>query len=451
MNLSDQRLTAAQPGMDGWTRHISQDLFPGATTPYAWTLLAAAADDALRGAYRTLNAAELPPAALWQRSAEGRVYLDTAAITEADASLRGAAWLGPTRPAPPTGFVARLQSGGTVRRVQSAIAAAIAEAPARHARLLSWLQRVRTLRWTQADLLQVMEELEPHARTALQAYFILRAGLPAADSSMEDRESSAYLGTRGLPTVDAVAALAEAARLSPDHPMRGETLARYGHRGPGEIGPAAHRWIEEPELLNALSGVTQQPPDRRKDAARREVYALVQAADIAWDALTVVAAASQWWVQAAAKEALTAGLIAQPADVLYLELEELKQVATGEWHRGRSDTVQEQVAQRRAAMTGPIASQSRAVPQASRGAIITTGPAYLGSPPLEMPPAGAVWLSESLDPGCAPFWPAATAVVSAAADPWSPGVIVARALGVPCITGAAEVVASAQPGQVISI
>jgi hypothetical protein len=119
-------------------------------------------------------------------------------------------------------------------------------------------------------------------------------------------------------------------------------------------------------------------------------------------------------VQAAAAEALAAGLIARPADVLYLALEELKQVATGEWHRGRSEAVQEQVAQRRAAM-GDAAPAT-------------------GS---EIPPAGAVWSSETPDPGCAPFWPAAARIVATAADPWSPGVIAARVMGVPCAAHAA--------------
>jgi phosphohistidine swiveling domain-containing protein len=323
-------------------------------------------------------------------------------------------------------------------------------------RLKDWLLRVRALRWAQADLLQVMEELEPHARAALRIYFILRAGLPAAYAGTEGAAQGIDAGIRGLPTVDAAAELAEAARLSPDNPVRIETLARYGHRGPGEIGPAARRWSDEPELLDGLKAVLSdlepQPlPDPARDHARNDAFALIRAADIAWDAVTLVAAAAQQWAQAAAKEALAARLIARPADVLYMELEELKQVATGEWHRGRSETVQEQVEQRRAAMMAPTSYQNSAAPQAPGAVARVTGPVYLGSPHVEMPPTGAVWLSETLDPGCAPFWPAATAVVAAAADPWSPGVIAARALGVPCVIGASDLVASAQAGQMISL
>jgi hypothetical protein len=416
-----------------WSRHISRDLLPGRATPYGWTLLAASADAALRGAYRALGGIELGGGPLWQRADEGRVYLNTAALAEADAALRGAAWLGPSRPALPSGFVARLQSGATVRRGEAAVAAAVSGAAPLHAQLLKWLAKVRGLRWSQADLLHVMEELEPNARDALQTYLILRAGLPAAFARSQGAEERILAAARGLPTVDGAVALAEAGRLSSGDPARSRTLERYGHRGPGEIGPSAHRWADAPELLDGLAALPaatgRGAASGSQPNAPRELLALVQAADVAWDALTVVAAASQCWVRAAAREALAAGLIAGPADVLLLELEELKQVATGEWHGGRSAAVQEQVEQRRAALSSiePIARTTS--PPLAGGAARLNGPAYFGAPPDAMPPAGAVWLSETPDPGCAPFWLAAGGLV--AADPWSPGVIAARALGVP--------------------
>jgi len=53
-------------------------------------------------------------------------------------------------------------------------------------------------------------------------------------------------------------------------------------------------------------------------------------------------AAAQCWIGAAAAEATEAGLISVTADVLLLELEELKQVATGEWHGGKRGEVEVQ-------------------------------------------------------------------------------------------------------------
>ena len=117
-----------------------------------------------------------------------------------------------------------------------------------HARLAKWLAWVRGLRWSQADLLQVMEELEPQARIALQTYLILRAGLAAAGAQvarqlaewLPDRPPDVtwglYAGLEGLPTVEAAYALAVAARGST---TRTDALALYGHRGPGEMRPDA--------------------------------------------------------------------------------------------------------------------------------------------------------------------------------------------------------------------
>ena len=164
----------------------------------------------------------------------------------------------------------------------------------------------------------------------------------------------------------------------------------------------------------------------------------------------MVMAAAQRWAEATASEATSAGLIEQPADVLYLELEELKQVATGEWHPGRSAAVQGEVARRRTqAATHPAAEPAGQPLPAGPGQAL--GPAYLASPAAEPPPPAAIWLTDAADPGCAPCWLGAGAVVTAAADPWSPGVIVARGLGVPAVIGATEAVSAARPGQAVTV
>jgi phosphohistidine swiveling domain-containing protein len=164
----------------------------------------------------------------------------------------------------------------------------------------------------------------------------------------------------------------------------------------------------------------------------------------------MVMAAAQRWVEAAAGEALAAGLIARPADVLYLELEELKQVATGEWHPGRSAVVQEEVARRRTGASTQPAAETVGQPL-SAGPGKARGPAYLASPAIEPPPTAAIWLTDAADPGCAPFWLGAGAIVAAAADPWSPGLIVARGLGVPIVIGATETISATRPGQMMIV
>jgi phosphohistidine swiveling domain-containing protein len=68
----------------------------------------------------------------------------------------------------------------------------------------------------------------------------------------------------------------------------------------------------------------------------------------------------------------------------------------------------------------------------------------------EPPPPTAIWLPDTADPGCAPFWLSAGAIITAAADPWSPGVIVARGLGVPVVSGAGEPPSATRPGQMLA-
>jgi len=474
-------------GQIAWTRDLARDLFPGVATPFAWTTLCTPAEAALRRALAALGAtsAGAPTSAdpgLWQRDLDGQVYVNATALADAAHRLHGAAWLGSIRGEMPGGVLGRLQTGGVIRKAQARITAALTEVPDVHGRVAKWLEWVRGLRWTQADLLQVMEELEPKARGALQIYFILRAGLSAAATQMTDRLAEwlperppdvtwgLYVGLADMPSVEAAYALAVAAR---DEASRATALARFGHRGPDEMRPDGIRWADHPALLASLAdlrplrnrdsahiqrqaveawvfGQLDASQSRQFEAALRRTQALCAAADVAWDAVTMVMAAAQRWAEATASEAMSAGLIARPADVLYLELEELKQVATGEWHPGRSAAVQDEVVRRRTQIAArPAAEPGRQSLPAGPGQ--GGGPAYLASPAAEPPPPAAIWLTDAADPGCAPFWLGAGAIVTAMADPWSPGLIVARALGVPAVIGAAEVISAAQPGQTVVV
>ncbi len=484
MATSQARETASQVV---WTRDLARDLFPGVTTPFAWTAQCVPAEAALRRALAALGAPSAGAPApdglrLWQRDQDGQVYVNATALAVAARRLHGAAWLGSIRGEMPTGLLGRLQAGSTIRAAQTCIAATLSEVSDVHGRVAKWLAWVRGLRWTQADLLQVMEELEPKARDALQTYFILRAGLSAAANQVTDRLAEwlperppdvtwgLYVGLAGMPGVEAAYALAVAAR---DEASRAAALARFGHRGPGEMRPDGARWADHPALLASLAdqrpqrnsatadiqrqaveawvfGQLDASKSRQFETALRRAQALCVAADIAWDAVTMVMAAAQRWSEATASEAVSAKLIARPVDVLYLELEELKQVATGEWHPGRSAAVQNEVARRRAQFAAPPAAEPGEQPlTASPGQ--GHGPAYLASPAVEPPPPAAIWLTDAVDAGCAPFWLGAGAIATAASDPWSPGLIVARALGIPAVIRAADAVSATRPGQTVAV
>jgi len=458
-------------GQASWTRYLARDLFCGWTTPFTWTLLRSPAEAALRSVYGELGSAPVSFREPFWRSDDGIVRLNAALVSQADQMLAGAVWLGRVQPPAPGGLLARLQAGSITKRCQDRIATAADDVLNLQARLSRWLTSVKALRWTQADLLQIMEELEPHALAALQTYFLARMGLNAAHAQLQARltewtpgcpphiRASLYLGVDGLPSVIAAEAVNDAARRLAAGPERESTLAHYSHRGPGELRPDGWRWGEAPELLAHLAELGDEDwrPDgaaerrraaladlrSRLDGGRsqqievllQQVHASMRAADSAWDALTMVMAAAQHWVAAAAGEAMAAGLVELPGDVLYLELEELKQVATGEWHAGRSAGVADAVEARKRAQVA-VSPASSAGPQVVVCPGECDGPRYYGSPRQTLPPAKAVWLEESPDPGCAPFWQHACAVLATGDDIWAPGMIVARGLGVPARVGA---------------
>ncbi len=189
--------------MSAWTRRLAADLFP--VRPPRWPGRCCAGRlRTLRQAYFELGAPALPAAPLWQLQTDGQVFVNAAALAAADAALRGAAWLGAAQPEPPAGLLARLQAGAAIRRTEARLAAAVGEATALHTGLARWLSWVRGQRWAQADLLQVMEELEPQATQALKTYFILRAGLPAAGRAVpEGAYRAAHLQERGRRPCDA--------------------------------------------------------------------------------------------------------------------------------------------------------------------------------------------------------------------------------------------------------
>ncbi|MCX7707689.1 MAG: PEP-utilizing enzyme [Anaerolineae bacterium] len=450
-----------------WTRWLAADLFAGTTLPFAWSILQSPLEDALRRALTGLGAPTLPSGALWRLADDGRVYVSADALAVADQALKGAAWLGPERPAQPGGLMARWSAGGTIRRAQARVAEVQARVEPLHDRLQSWLHWVRARRWAQADLLQVMEELEPRAADVLEAYFVLSAGLRAAAAHATDLLADSlpdapphlgldlYAGLTDLPSVAAAYALRDAAASPGDRSGRLEALNRYGHRGPGEMRPDAQRWADAPALLDLLAEHpvrhTAEAANRRRTEAegwinnrlaggRRQrlleavarARSLCRAADLAWDGLTMVLAAGQRWLAAAAAEACNAGLLERAEDALFLELEELKQVATGEWHRGRGEEVRALMAARKKSVpTGPAGHRDRPIP-ASSG--IARGPVVTADGPVPPQPA-AIWRVETADPGWAPFWLGAEGILVAGDDPWSPGLIVARALGVPAIAG----------------
>lgn len=471
-------------GQAPWTRAVARDLFPVNVSPFHWTLLQRPAEKAMQRAWADLGA-RVSADNFWRRAADGYVYLNADLLVEAGRALHGAAWLGTRPPVQHAGFFSRWQAQGTIQRAHAQITATAKEIELLNGRLADWLTWVRGLRWTQADLLQVMEELEPRAQAVLRGDFILRAGLSAAQDEVAERLaawrpdcpaaviSHLYAGLAGLPSVEAAYALQEVGHATHRAAAEASFRTRYGHRGPGETGPDARRWHDHPGLAHAIAALPARRDAASAQAQRQaaatwletrlsenqrcqlepilaRARALCRAVDLARDGLAHVMAAAQVWLRAAAGEAVSAGLIGEPSAGRYLELEELKQVATGEWHRGHSEQVRAAVIQRQARVLSDTAEHPQpaqaASPGQARGPILRQ--AWLEDATL-LP--GAILLAEVADPGCAVGWLSAGALVDAAGDPWSPGMIVARALGIPAITGQPAIGAEMRSGQLLAV
>jgi len=462
---------------------VTRDLFPAAPTPFHWSLLQQPSETALRRAWADLKVT-LPDCCFWRREANGHIYLNADVMRQANRALHNAAWLVEPAEAPPSGLFARLQAQSIIRHAQAQIARSVAEAASLRARLTDWLARIWALRWTQADLLQVMEELAPQAQAALRLHFIVRAGLAAAQAHVTallhawwpDCPTAVtlglYAGLASLPSAEAAHALAGLNTAADRKATQQAFLACYGHRGPGEAGPHALRWRDRPDRLRAYAALSPARDAAHAraihDAAVRRLQdrlgsrwrqleptiaqarALCGAVDMTWDGFVCTMAAAQTWLRAVAGEALAAGLIADATEAAYLEFEELKQVATGEWHRGHSAAVRAEVARRQIALAAPAATAPAAPRPASPGQ--ATGPLLRVTPTTDPARfARAVLVMDVADPGQAAGWLAAAGLLDAAGDPWSPGMIVARSLALPAVSGMPVAAWQADERQIVTV
>jgi pyruvate,water dikinase len=304
------------------------------------------------------------------------------------------------------GLLAGLKLGGNARKLAAVLLALAGELAAAETKGRAWLQRVQAMRWSQAEILQIMEEIERIGAETLQlyvaarqhlefAYLRLLALLEGPATPQQLAHISAALRPGGELVEVAlgreVAALAQAAAGEPEvrallaagdyaavaagqggafAENLARVLAAYGHRCAGE-GELLHaRWAEDPApLLAAVAaaaetgGALPAPlgPDEglllaQIDGKRRkEAQALLQTARQALilqsRALHVHAytlAGTRIWALAAGREAMSDGRLPAVDDIFFYELEEAKEMMTGEWNISDLAGIHATAAERRA-------------------------------------------------------------------------------------------------------
>ncbi len=255
---------------------------------------------------------------------------------------------------------------------------ALREFPAAYARLRRWSEWVFASEWSQAQLLQVMEEIEPRVAEALNwvhrcaivtvgSYHHLGTMLAKKEKDNAKREALRLGLVAGLETPDSrfLHALAVGKPVDELRATFGHMpLAREGEIAAPRVGDAAEHRLTNPgmEVWNWTPGRAQK---RRGEAEKqalaqagmlgrsglRKAVEMAQQALVAHaqarEALAYVLAAARHWALAAAEEGAADGRIHHPDEIFMLEIEEIKQMMTGEWHsRAHVETL---ITERRAA------------------------------------------------------------------------------------------------------
>lgn len=359
-------------------RPMAASLLPKRATPYTWSILGFSAEQTVRDCYAR-QGHEIPDLIIWQYHA-GSVEVDVDVLAAAQQALVGQG----TAQVPSMGQL--ILGRGQDRRSRMVAAAALAEAPERFVAVKHWTERVYATQWRQATVLQVMEEIEPRAQTALNGLLEVAMALEVASAQLRQwfpeqasallhgldeeivtagyRSALGKLGARAAADSNAMAWLRAGHAAGWQDGLPGgdlrvalkEFLALYGRWAAGPLEAASPRWIEVPAALVDVALASGLVPDpqvgrqqreenaevasrqlgmlrrRQLDLTFQQVQQLAELVAEGHDSLVNVMAAARYWALGAGQEAVADGRLATVADVFLLELEELKQMATGEWH-----------------------------------------------------------------------------------------------------------------------
>ena len=260
----------------------------------------------------------------------------------------------------------------------------------------------------------------------------------------------------------------------------------YGHRALREGEIARPRWVEDPDIVfRSLNTCVAHPPkspaklpagnslhklmDGLAPQTRKQGQALIQKIrqlhhlqSHALHALAYVWAGTRRWALAAAHEAMVDGRLLARDDVFYYELEEIKELMTGEWNVSSLDEILAVAAKRKATMAAWQAETAPAmlVGDEEAHSTHTALPAVAGHATGPLRRWGlskkngcyhAVVGAEVLDSGWALALPQADGFVAAGGTPLDPFVAAARAWHHPVVVGLGPAYADLVEGAVTTV
>lgn len=416
-SLFDYTLPGTLPGNSAavWSNRTLQPLAAGPLTPFSFTVLAEIIRRAWVAYYDQLGFA--PPArGNVVRGYQGRAYFNLSLSAKIEAEQAGvaplmlrvngaplplAAWEKP-------GLLGGFKLGRAQKKIDEQLDGLGRKLETITQRAQTWQIRTQEARWSQAEVLQVMEEIEQAGRDSMLAFLAARHQLTslyarllaAGAAGQEPRQTllllnSALAGLTGLVESEMAAALADIGEQVQDtgavvawlragdyqnwrteFPDRAaantlmDFFTRYGHRGMGEGELANPRWYEDPSLVmrNLLACVehrasrpaklpaddyTQKALDALQPSARKEGMQLLERLRAmhtlqsrSLHALAYILAGTRRWALAAAQEAMSDQRLLSPDQIFFFELEEIKQMMTGEWNVSAQDEIRATLAQR---------------------------------------------------------------------------------------------------------
>lgn len=390
-----------------WSRLLLQPLAGDLLTPLSYSVLAEVSGRAWFVYYDHLAFDPMPRARV-ARQYNGRAYINLTLSAQREAEFAalepmsfvvdGAAQ--PLVRVEKPGFVAGMKSSRAARRIEKGWADFAADAQAQAASAIAWEARVRDYRWSQAEILQIMEEIEPNMVAPFAPFLAARhsvlwrvnrlmhlANQPPAETL---RQIDRGLGADNVVEAEIARSLGHMAQKLTPHLRQsiitGEAqgwedalreagllvemqafLARYGHRAAAPAELASPRWGEDPAPLlrllveppatptaaedHAISVLLAATPARARKEAQESIdllRTLLPLQSRALDTLAHYLAGARRWAWGASREAMSDNRLAAGDDVFFFELEELKRMMTNEWNVSDSAEIKATAAKRKA-------------------------------------------------------------------------------------------------------
>ena len=406
---------APQHGTAVWSQIPLQPLTPGPLTPFSHSVLAEIVSGAWYRLYDELGFS--PPRSRVVRSHQNRPYLNVSQGAQLEAehagmeppTLRIDGMAYPLSPWKKPGLMEGMRAGRARKRLQNQLDSRLANMDAVTARLREWHEKTREMEWSQAELLQVMEQVERVGLDAMAGFLVARAHLDRIynrliwatlehtpfplnltlinnavgdlDGLVESEMAADLLTLADASAGDSasvdwlVAGEYASWWRSAAHTRLADELAgflgKYAHRCAGEGEMALPRWDEDQTpLLSVVRTLVEQKARRpAKLSAANAVSALQEASgkgakqipglvdalrqglrlqSKAMDALAYLLSGTRNWALAAGAEAMGDGRFQAVDEVFLFELEEVKRLMTGEWNVSDREEIQALVDKRRA-------------------------------------------------------------------------------------------------------